>query len=82
MEFAKHTDFLSIDEYFCSFARVQITDRVDRVVSYVRIAETAQQEFDASLHIEEVIDLRVFHIPGGCDALTGHQHGKFARLTW
>ncbi len=42
--------------------------------------ELAQQELDASLHIEEIQRRRVLHIPGGRDAKTGHHHGQPVRF--
>ena len=52
--------------------RVQVFDGIRRGVGNIGIAESTQQEFDVSLHVEEVIRGRVLHIPRVPDTQTGH----------
>ena len=81
MQFPEDAHNLSIHFYFRGFARVQVINGINGSVGNVRITESAQKEFDASLHVEEVEQLANPSHPRQLRfAKSGHHHGKFARL--
>ncbi len=54
MQLAKDTNHLSIDLYLRGLARMQVSDRIGGGIGNICVMEPAQQELDATLHIEEI----------------------------
>ena len=85
MQFTEHADGLPVHFHFGGFARVQIS-RAERRrgvgwgVGNAAKAQSAQKEFDAALHVVEIVRRRIFHIPCGGEASARHDNRKFARL--